>query len=152
MSALANGDVLVLLFSIVFGCALALIGEQRRVTSLIDDLSHVLFKTMGLIIKLAPLGVLGPSPHRGQVRPGLPQAAGHAGGAVLRWVVVIFVVVVLGFIMRVGFSLFKLLRYLREELAVVFATTSSDCRRSGQAQAHGHPGFDRPGDPHTCST
>ena len=41
--------------------------------------------------------------------------------------VVIFVVVVLGLIMRVsGFSLFKLLRYLREELAVVFATTSSD--------------------------
>src|SRR5215510_1212211 len=39
----------------------------------------------------------------------------------------VFVVVVLGLIMRMsGFSLFKLLRYLREELTIVFATTSSD--------------------------
>ena len=129
VSAFANGDVLqVLLFSIVFGCALALIGERgARVTSLIDDLSHVLFKTMGLIIKLAPLGVLGAIAFTvGKYGLGSLKQLGMLV-ALFYAAVAIFVVVVLGLIMRVsGFSLFKLLRYLREELAVVFATTSSD--------------------------
>jgi aerobic C4-dicarboxylate transport protein len=59
--ALARNDVLqVLFFAIIFGVALALVGEQaRQVTSLIDQVSKVLFKAMGLIVKLAPLGVLG---------------------------------------------------------------------------------------------
>ena len=61
VSAFANGDVLqVLLFAVLFGCALAMLGERgKHVANFIDDLSHVLFKTMGIIIKLAPLGVLG---------------------------------------------------------------------------------------------
>ena len=129
VSAFANGDVLqVLLFSIVFGCALALMGERgARVTGLIEDLSHVLFKTMGLIIKLAPLGVLGAIAFTvGKYGIGSLKQLGML--VVLFYAAVaIFVAVVLGLIMRFsGFSLFKLLRYLREELAVVFATTSSD--------------------------
>ena len=129
VSAFANGDVLqVLLFSIVFGCALALMGERgARVTGLIEDLSHVLFKTMGLIIKLAPLGVLGAIAFTvGKYGIGSLKQLGML--VVLFYVAVfLFVVLVLGLIMRFsGFSLFKLLRYLREELAVVFATTSSD--------------------------
>eukprot|EP01034_Spumella_vulgaris_P040429 gene40429-50006_t len=61
VSAFATGDVLqVLLFSMVFGCALALIGERgKNVVALIDEFSAVLFRAMGLIIQLAPLGVLG---------------------------------------------------------------------------------------------
>ena len=52
VSAFATGDVLqVLLFSILFGCALSLLGERgRKVTGLIEDLSLVLFKTMGILI------------------------------------------------------------------------------------------------------
>lgn len=84
VSAFANGDVLqVLLFSIVLGCALALVGERdTRVAGLIEDLSIVLFKTMGLIIKLPPLGVRHPSDGwEGQVR-GHQQSAGlHQFGA-----------------------------------------------------------------------
>ena len=129
VAAFATGDVLqVLLFAVLFGCALALVGEKgRSVTGLIDELSLVLFKIMGLIIKLAPLGVLG----------AIAFTVGKYGVGSLKQLgllvllfyaaVVLFVAVVLGGIMRAsGFSLWKLLRYLREELAVVFATTSSD--------------------------
>lgn len=130
VSAFANGDVLqVLLFSIVFGCALALMGERgARVTGLIEDLSHVLFKTMGLIIKLAPLGVLGAIAFTvGKYGIGSLKQLGMLVVLFYAAVFIFVVVVVLGLIMRFsGFSLFKLLRYLREELAVVFATTSSD--------------------------
>jgi aerobic C4-dicarboxylate transport protein len=129
ISAFATGDVLqVLLFAVLVGCALALLGERgERITLLIEDGSHLLFRTMGILIKLAPLGVLG----------AIAFTVGKYGLGSLKQLgmlvvlffgaVIIFVTVVLGAIMRVaGFSVFKLLRYLREELMVVFATTSSD--------------------------
>ena len=61
VSAFATGDVLqVLLFAVLFGCALSLLGERGQpVAAMIDSLSLVLFKVMGLLIRLAPLGVLG---------------------------------------------------------------------------------------------
>jgi aerobic C4-dicarboxylate transport protein len=61
IDALARNDVLqVLFFAILFGVALALVGEPaKQVVSLIDAVSTVLFKAMGLIVRLAPLGVLG---------------------------------------------------------------------------------------------
>ena len=129
VAAFATGDVLqVLLFAVLFGCALALVGEKgRAVTGLIDELSLVLFKIMGLIIKLAPLGVLGAIAFTvGKYGIGSLKQLGLL--VLLFYVAVaLFVTVVLGGIMRwSGFSLWKLLRYLREELAVVFATTSSD--------------------------
>ncbi|CAM3824328.1 C4-dicarboxylate transporter DctA [Paracidovorax anthurii] len=129
VSAFASGDVLqVLLFSILFGCALALVGERgARVVGLIDDFSVVLFRAMGLIIQLAPLGVLGAIAFTvGKYGIGSLKQLGMLVG-LFYVAVALFVAVVLGLIMRLsGFSLFKLLRYLREELAVVFATTSSD--------------------------
>jgi aerobic C4-dicarboxylate transport protein len=129
VDAFAKGDVLqVLLFAVLFGCALALLGEKgEKITGLIDDLGHALFKVMGIIIKLAPLGVLGAIAFTvGKYGIGSLKQLGML--VVLFYAaVVIFVVVVLGGIMRLaGFSLFKFLRYLREELAVVLATTSSD--------------------------
>lgn len=129
VSAFSTGDVLqVLLFSIIFGCALALVGERgARVAGLIEDFSVVLFRAMGLIIQLAPLGVLGAIAFTvGKYGVGSLKQLGMLVG-LFYLAVALFVVVVLGLIMRFsGFSLFKLLRYLREELAVVFATTSSD--------------------------
>ena len=61
VQAFATGDVLqVLLFAVLFGCALTMLGERGApVHALIDTLSNVLFKIMGILIKLAPLGVLG---------------------------------------------------------------------------------------------
>jgi aerobic C4-dicarboxylate transport protein len=129
VNAFATGDVLqVLLFSVLFGCALAMLGERGApVAGFIDTLGHVLFKVMGLIIKLAPLGVLGAIAFTvGKYGIGSLKQLGTL--VVLFYVsVIFFVFVVLGTIMRLcGLSLFKLLKYLREELAIVLATTSSD--------------------------
>src|ERR1700730_10556403 len=60
--ALARNDVLqVVFFAIIFGTSLALVGGEKgeKITSLIDAVSTVLFRAMGLIVRLAPLGVLG---------------------------------------------------------------------------------------------
>src|ERR1700675_1943177 len=60
--ALARNDALqVLFFAIIFGTSLALVGGEKgkKITSLIDAVSTVLFRAMGLIVRLAPLGVLG---------------------------------------------------------------------------------------------
>jgi aerobic C4-dicarboxylate transport protein len=129
VGAFAEGDVLqVLLFAILFGCALTLIGARgKAVAGFIEDLSHVIFKIMGILIKLAPLGVLG----------AIAFTVGKYGIGSLRQLgmlvvlfyaaVLIFVFGILGAILRAcGFSIVKLLKYLREELAVVLATTSSD--------------------------
>jgi aerobic C4-dicarboxylate transport protein len=129
VNAFATGDVLqVLMFAVLFGCALALVGDKGApVAHVIDSLGQVLFKIMGIIIKLAPLGVLGAIAFTvGKYGMGSLKQLGML--VILFYAaVVIFVVVVLGGILRlVGFNLFKLLAYLREELAVVFATTSSD--------------------------
>lgn len=127
--AFATGDVLqVLLFAILFGCALAMLGERGRPINLfIESLSHVVFKIMGIIIRVAPLGVLGAIAYTvGAYGVGSLKQLG-ALVALFYVAVVVFVVVVLGLILRLaGFNIFKLLRYLREELMVVLATTSSD--------------------------
>ncbi len=129
VDAFAKGDVLqVLLFAVLFGCALSLLGERgQRVTGFVDDVAHALFKTMGILIKLAPLGVLGAIAFTvGKYGIGSLKQLGMLV-ALFYAAVFIFVVVVLGGVMRLsGFSLFKLLRYLRDELAIVLATTSSD--------------------------
>ena len=129
VNAFATGDVLqVLLFAVLFGCALALLGDVGKpVAQLVDTLSLVLFKIMGLIIKLAPLGVLGAIAFTvGKYGLGSLKQLGMLVG-LFYVAVLLFVFIVLGLVMRIsGFSLWKLLRYLREELAVVFATTSSD--------------------------
>lgn len=129
VAAFATGDVLqVLLFAVLFGCALAMLGERGApVGHFIDTLSHVLFKVMGILIKLAPLGVLGAIAFTvSKYGIGSLKQLGMLV-ALFFGAVIIFVVVILGAIMRMsGFSIFKLLRYLREELMVVFATTSSD--------------------------
>ena len=102
----------VLLFAVLFGCALAMLGERGApVANFIDTLSHVLFKIMGIIIKLAPLGVLGAIAFTvGKYGIGSLKQLGML--VVLFYgAVIIFVVVVLGAIMRMaGFSIFKLLQ------------------------------------------
>src|SRR3954471_18916471 len=62
IDALSRNDVLqVLFFAILFGTSLALVGGEKaeRITSFIDAVSTVLFRAMGLIVRVAPLGVLG---------------------------------------------------------------------------------------------
>lgn len=127
--AFARGDILqVLVFAVLFGSALSLLGEKaKRVSSLIDELAQVFFRIMGFIIKLAPLGVLG----------AIAFTTGTYGVASLEQLgllvlvfyasCALFVVIVLGVVMRIaGFNVFKLIRYLREELVIVLGTASSD--------------------------
>jgi aerobic C4-dicarboxylate transport protein len=129
IDALARNDVLqVLFFAVLFGVALALVGEPAaQVTSFVEAVSKVLFKVMGLIVRAAPLGVLG----------AVAYTVGKYGVGSLKQLlslvlifyvsVAIFVVVVLGGILRaLGINIFKFLNYFREELTIVLATASSD--------------------------
>ncbi|KAG4080890.1 hypothetical protein HA402_010061 [Bradysia odoriphaga] len=129
VQAFANGDVLqVLLFAVLFGCALTQLGERGRpVARLVDALSLALFKIMGILIHLAPLGVLGAIAYTvGEYGVGSLKQLGMLV-ALFYSLVLLFVFGALGLVMRLsGYSLLKLLRYLREELAIVSATTSSD--------------------------
>jgi aerobic C4-dicarboxylate transport protein len=128
--ALARNDVLqVLFFAIIFGISLALVGEPAQaVTNLVDTISKVLFRAMGLIVRLAPLGVLGAVAYTvGQY--GVHSLEQLASLVVVFWVAVaLFVVIVLGTVMKVttGLSIFRFLNYFREELTIVLATASSD--------------------------
>jgi aerobic C4-dicarboxylate transport protein len=129
IDALARNDVLqVLFFAIIFGVSLALVGEKGvQVTSMIDAIATVLFKAMGLIVRVAPLGVLGAVGYTvGQYGVGsLKQLVSLV--ALFYVSIIIFVVVVLGTVMKLsGLSIFKFIKYLREELTIVLATASSD--------------------------
>ncbi len=129
VDAFAKGDILqVLLISIVFGAGLALLGDYGQpLAHSIERITNVLFKVIGFIVKLAPLGVLGAIAFTvGKYGIGSLKQLGYL--VVLFYVTVtIFVVGVLGLIMRLaGFSIFKFLRYLREELMIVLGTASSD--------------------------
>ncbi|HEY2184156.1 MAG TPA: dicarboxylate/amino acid:cation symporter [Xanthobacteraceae bacterium] len=127
--ALARNDVLqVLFFAVLFGVSLALVGERgQQVTSMIDAVSTVLFRAMGLIVRVAPLGVLGAVGYT-VGRYGVGSLKQLASLVVLFYVsIAIFVLVVLGAVMRLaGLSIIKFLAYLREELTIVLATASSD--------------------------
>ena len=129
INAFATGDILqILVFSVLFGSALSLLGNKaQRVSSLIDELSQVFFRVMGFIIKLAPLGVLGAIAFTTGTYG--VESLKQLGMLVLVFYAscAVFVVVVLGVVMRLaGFSIFKLIRYLREELSIVLGTASSD--------------------------
>jgi aerobic C4-dicarboxylate transport protein len=128
--ALARNDVLqVLFFAIIFGVSLALVGGEKgeKITSFIDAVSTVLFRAMGLIVRMAPIGVLG----------AVAYTVGKYGVGSLKQLislvalfyvsVTIFVLGVLGGVMALaGLNIFKFLAYLREELTIVLATASSD--------------------------
>ncbi|MFM0225216.1 C4-dicarboxylate transporter DctA [Paraburkholderia dipogonis] len=129
INAFATGDILqILVFSVLFGSALSLLGNKaQRVSNLIDELSQVFFRVMGFIIKLAPLGVLGAIAFTTGTYG--VESLKQLGMLVLVFYVscFVFVAVVLGVVMRLaGFSIFKLIRYLREELSIVLGTASSD--------------------------
>ncbi len=129
IGAFARGDTLqVLLISILFGVSLNLTGEAGQpVVNLINGLSHSLFRLMSLLVRVAPLGVLG----------SVAYMVGHYGVHSLTSLVtflllyaiicLLFVMLVLGSIVRMtGISFISLLIYLREELTIVFGTTASD--------------------------
>jgi aerobic C4-dicarboxylate transport protein len=127
--AFARNDVLqVLFFAIIFGISLALVGAPAKpVVDFVDATAKVLFRAMGLIVRTAPLGVLGAVGFT-VGKYGIGSLQQLVSLVLLFYVsVTLFVVIALGLVMRLaGLSLFKFLRYLREELMIVLATASSD--------------------------
>lgn len=130
VDALSRNDVLqVLFFAVLFGVGLALVGGEKGklVTSFIDAVSTVLFRVMGLIVRVAPLGVLGAVAYT-VGKYGVGSLKQLVSLVMLFYVSVgIFVLGVLGGVMALaGINILKFLAYLREELTIVLATASSD--------------------------
>ena len=129
VGAFADNNILqVLLFSVLFGSALNLVGEAASgISRLINELSHVIFRIMGMIVRLAPVGVFGAIAFTTS-KYGLDSLQ-HLGGLVALFYVTCagFVLVVLGTVMRLsGLKLLPFIKYLREELTIVLGTASSD--------------------------
>ncbi|BDD91484.1 dicarboxylate/amino acid:cation symporter [Pandoraea sp. XJJ-1] len=127
--AFAKGEILqILVIAILFGAALSMIGERGRVvTNWIDSVSGVLFRVVHIITKVAPLGAFG----------AMAFTIGKYGIASLVPLAklmgtfyltsFLFVIVVLGLIAKfTGFSIFRFLAYIKEELLIVLGTSSSE--------------------------
>jgi aerobic C4-dicarboxylate transport protein len=129
VDAFAKGEMLqVLFFSVLFGFALHAYGPKGRpVFDLVERLSHVLFGIVGIIMKVAPIGAFGAMAFTiGKHGLGsLAQLAKLMG--VFYVTCFLFVFVVLGIVARMHrFALWKLIRYIREELFLVLGTSSSE--------------------------
>src|SRR5207248_2182624 len=129
VGALARGDILqVLLFAILFGFALMALGERgHRLRDVIDDTAHAVFGVIAIVMKAAPIGAFGEMAYT--IGKFGPAAVGNLVGliAVFYVTAALFVFVVLGLIARfVGFSIFKFIIYIRDELLIVLGTSSSE--------------------------
>ena len=128
VGAFANGEILqVLLIAILFGVALAAYRLRQPVVEAADSLTHLTFEVIALIMKVAPIGAFG----------AMAFTIGKYGlktlfplGKLLLCVYLtsaLFVFLVLGLIARLhGFSLWKFLKYIKEELLLVLGTSSSE--------------------------
>lgn len=129
VGAFANGDILqVLMFSVIFGFALHRLGAYGKpLLDLIDRFAHVMFNIINMIMKLAPVGAFGAMAFTiGQYGVGSLVQLGYLM-ACFYVTCVLFILVVLGGIARAhGFSVLKLIRYIREELMIVLGTSSSE--------------------------
>ena len=127
--AFAEGEVLsVLLLSVLCGFGLTRVGNAGRlIAETIESFSQMLFAAFGFIMRLAPLGAFGAMAFT-VGRYGI-KAIGSLGLLMGTFYLAcgFFVVVVLGLLARLhGFSLWRLLAYIREELLVVLGTSSSE--------------------------
>ncbi len=129
IGAFADNNILqVLLFAVLFGSALNLVGESASgISRLISELSHVIFRIMGMIVRLAPIGVFGAIAFTTS-KYGV-QSLQHLGSLVALFYLTCsaFVLLILGGVMRAsGLKILPFLKYLREELLIVLGTASSD--------------------------
>ena len=129
VDAFAKGEILqVLLFAVLFGFALHKFGGRGTlVFDFIEKFSHVLFSIVGYIMKVAPIGAFG----------AMAFTIGKYGissllslGALMATFYItclVFIFVVLGGIARYnGFSIWKFIKYIKEELLIVLGTSSSE--------------------------
>jgi aerobic C4-dicarboxylate transport protein len=129
VGAFAQGEILqVLLFAILFGFALMALGERgHTLRSFIDDVAHAIFGVIAIVVKVAPIGAFGAMAYT--IGRYGPQALGNLAGLIATFYLTsfIFVAVVLGIIARIaGFSIFRFLKYIKDELLIVLGTSSSE--------------------------
>lgn len=129
VDAFAKGEILqVLLFAVLFGFALHKFGGKGSLLfDLIERTSHVLFQIVGIIMKVAPLGAFGAMAFTIGAY-GIGSLASLAKLMITFYLTcLVFIFVVLGLIAYFhGFSIFKYLRYIKEELLIVLGTSSSE--------------------------
>ncbi|MBC8027234.1 MAG: dicarboxylate/amino acid:cation symporter, partial [Steroidobacteraceae bacterium] len=129
VDAFAKGEILqVLLFSVLFGFALHRFGGRGTlVFDFIEKFSHVLFAIVGFIMKVAPIGAFGAMAFTiGKYGLGSLVSLGKLM-ATFYLTCLVFIFLVLGLIARLhGFSIWKFIKYIKEELFIVLGTSSSE--------------------------
>jgi aerobic C4-dicarboxylate transport protein len=129
LAALTGGDILPVLFvAILFGISISLVGPGARpVVAVLESASEVFFRLVNLLMKAAPIGALGAFAFTiGKYGVGV-IASLAALVATFYLTSALFVLVVLGLIARLnGFSIVRLISYLRSELLLVLGTSSSE--------------------------
>jgi aerobic C4-dicarboxylate transport protein len=129
VDAFAKGEILQVLFiAILFGFALHKFGGRGTlVFDMVEKTSHVLFDMIGVIMKFAPIGAFGAMAFTiGKYGVGSLFSLGKLMGS-FYLTCLLFVFIVLGIIARLnGFSIFKFVRYIKEELLIVLGTSSSE--------------------------
>ena len=129
VDAFAKGDILqVLLFALMFGFALSAMGAKGKpVYNFIDKTAHAFFGVVGIIMKAAPIGAFGAMAFTiGKFGVGSLSRLGLFMGC-FYLTCLLFIFVVLGSIAKLcGFSIFKFISYIKEELLIVLGTSSSE--------------------------
>jgi aerobic C4-dicarboxylate transport protein len=129
VEAFAKGEILPIVFiSVLFGYVLSHLGERGKpVAVLVESIGQMVFGVINVLMRFAPLGAFGAMAYTigrfgiGSLRPLLGLVATFAATGT------IFVCVVLGAVCQwAGVNLFKLLRFLKEELLVTLGAASSD--------------------------
>jgi aerobic C4-dicarboxylate transport protein len=128
-AAFTNGDTLqVLFFAILFGIALQRFGEKGTpVMQAIESLSKIFFILIGMIMRVSPIGAFGAMAFTvGKYGAGSIVTLSHFM-LTFYATCLLFVIVGLGLVSWLaGFSIFKLIRYLRAELLLVFGLSGSE--------------------------
>ena len=129
VDAFAKGNILqIMLFSILFGLALLKVGEKgRKLVEVLDQVSDGLFATLALMMNLAPIGTFGAMAFSvGAYGIGTLVPLGKVVVAVYV-TCILFILLALGPVARfAGFRILKFLAYIKEEILIVLATSTSE--------------------------
>ncbi|MDQ0512947.1 dicarboxylate/amino acid:cation symporter [Ancylobacter amanitiformis] len=129
VGAFASGDILqVLFFSVLFGLSLSIVGERAQpVLDFMQALSAPIFKLVAILMKAAPIGAFGAMAFT-IGKYGIGSVANLAMLiATFYLTAAVFILGVLGAVCRYnGFSIFALIRYIKEEILLVIGTSSSE--------------------------
>ncbi|MGG1215763.1 dicarboxylate/amino acid:cation symporter [Micromonospora provocatoris] len=129
VGALANGELLPVLFSaVLFGLAAAAIGEPAKpVIKFFEQVADIFFKIVNMVMKISPIGAFGAMSYT--IGNFGIKSLGNLGFLMLSVYITmfIFIVVIIGLISHYfGFSIFKFIKYIKDEIFIVIGTSSSE--------------------------